>query len=179
MVLLCGASAVSAASDNAVDNLTSDMDDSFLVSNNLNAVGVDESASVAQENDDGLLGQSPINEFNELDNEILGEDSTDESASDEGYVIYVGTHNKTETGNGSYENPFSTLKLACDNVSGQDTVTVKVFNGTYYMGSHLRFNTTNLNIEGITGKVIVTYLYDSDDMVVLMMHFGGLKYIIS
>ncbi len=58
MVLLCGASAVSAASDNAVDNLTSDMDDSFLVSNNLNAVGVDESASVAQENDDGLLGQS-------------------------------------------------------------------------------------------------------------------------
>lgn len=60
MVLLCGASAVSAASDNAVDNLTSDMDDSFLVSNNLNAVGVDESASVAQENDDGLLGQSPF-----------------------------------------------------------------------------------------------------------------------
>ena len=57
-MVLCGVSAVSAASDNAVDNLTSDMDDSFLVSNNLNAVGVDESASVAQENDDGLLGQS-------------------------------------------------------------------------------------------------------------------------
>ena len=54
MVLLCGVSAISAAHDNAVDNLTSDMDDSFLVSNNLNAVGVDESASVAQENDDGL-----------------------------------------------------------------------------------------------------------------------------
>ena len=30
MVLLCGVSAISAASDNAVDNLTSDMDDSFL-----------------------------------------------------------------------------------------------------------------------------------------------------
>ena len=57
-MVLCGVSAVSAASDNAVDNLTSDMDDSFLVSNNLNAVGVDESASVAQENDDGLFGQS-------------------------------------------------------------------------------------------------------------------------
>lgn len=66
MVLLCGASAVSAASDNAVDNLTSDMDDSFLVSNNLNAVGVDESASVAQENDDGLLGQSRCEEDNYL-----------------------------------------------------------------------------------------------------------------
>ena len=48
-MVLCGVSAVSAASDNTVDNLTSDMDDSFLVSNNLNAVGVDESASVAQE----------------------------------------------------------------------------------------------------------------------------------
>ena len=58
MVLLCSASAVSAAADNAVDNLTSDMDDSFLASNNLNAVGVDESASVAQENNEGLIGQS-------------------------------------------------------------------------------------------------------------------------
>ena len=61
MVLLCGVSAISAASDNAVDNLTSDMDDSILVSNNENAVGVDESASVAQENNNGLIGQSPFN----------------------------------------------------------------------------------------------------------------------
>lgn len=57
MVLLCSVSAISAASDNAVDNLTSDMDDSILVSNNDNVVGVDDSASVAQEND-GLFGQS-------------------------------------------------------------------------------------------------------------------------
>ena len=61
MVLLCGVSAISAASDNAVDNLTSDMDDSILVSNNENAVGVDESASVAQENNNGFIGQSPFN----------------------------------------------------------------------------------------------------------------------
>ena len=89
-MVLCGVSAVSAASDNAVDNLTSDMDDSFLVSNNLNAVGVDESASVAQENDDGLFGQSLIDEN-----------------PDEGYVIYVGNSNSTVGGDGSYENPFS------------------------------------------------------------------------
>ena len=103
-----------------------------------------------------------VSEFNELDNEILEDEGTDESVLDEGYVIYVGTHNKTETGNGSYENPFSTLKLACDNVSGQDKVTVKVFNGTYYMGSHLQFNTNNLFIEGINGSVVVTYLYDKE-----------------
>jgi len=115
--------------------------------------------------DDNLDDVVSISEFNDLDNEILEDEGTDESVIDEGYVIYVGTHNKTETGNGSYENPFSTLKLACDNVSGQDKVTVKVFNGTYYMGSHLQFNTNNLFIEGINGSVVVTYLYDSDEMV--------------
>ena len=72
-------------------------------------------SSVTEIADDNQLNDNfddvvAISEFNELDNEILGEDSTD-SVLDEGYVIYVGTHNKTETGNGSYENPFSTLKL--------------------------------------------------------------------
>ena len=43
MVLLCGVSAISAAHDNAVDNLTSGMDDSIFVSNGENAVGVDNS----------------------------------------------------------------------------------------------------------------------------------------
>ena len=127
-------------------------------------------SSISEITDDNQLNDNfddviVVSEFNELDNEILGDEGTDESVLDEGYVIYVGIHNKTETGNGSYENPFSTLKLACDNVSGQDKVTVKVFNGTYYMGSYLQFNTNNLFIEGINGSVVVTYLYDSDDMV--------------
>ncbi len=104
-----------------------------------------------------------INECDELDNEILEDEGT-ENVLDEGYVIYVGSHNKTETGNGTEDNPFSTLKYACDNVSGQDIVTLKIFNGTYYLGSHLQFNTSNLNIKGINGNVIVTYLYDSDEM---------------
>ena len=103
-----------------------------------------------------------INDFSEFNNEILGSDA-DESDLDEGYVIYVGNHNKTETGNGSEDNPFSTLKYACDNVSGQEKVTVKIFNGTYYMGSYLQFNTNDLNIKGIDGTVVVTYLFDTDE----------------
>ena len=146
MVLLCGASAVSAASDNTVDNLTSDMDDSFLVSNNLNAVGVDESASVAQENDDGLFGQSQYN------NEVLSENNN--------VQIYVGHNHDDNGGNGSYENPFANLTLACQNVSGQDKVTINIFNGTYYLGSQLNFDTNNLTIKGINGEVIIKNLYN-------------------
>ena len=138
----------------------------FSSINFISAVDLNNS-SISEFTDDNPLNDFndviAINKCDELDKEILGDDGTDESALDNGYVIYVGNHNKTETGNGSEDNPFSTLKLACDNVSGQDKVTVKVFNGTYYMGSYLQFNTNNLNIEGINGKVIVTYLYDTEE----------------
>ena len=149
MVLLCGASAVSAASDNAVDNLTSDMDDSFLVSNNLNAVGVDESASVAQENDDGLLGQS-------LAEDCLSEGYIEQNfeSDDVNTVIYVGQNISNDGGNGSYENPFSTLKLACDNINAENKTVINIFNGTYLVGSELKFDTNNLIINGL-GKVII------------------------
>ena len=171
MVLLCGASAVSAAHDNAVDNLTSDMDDSFLVSNNLNAVGVDESASVAQENDDGLLGQSlnvdnviDVNSENDVYNlNNFGENNVLSSENEDSLVVYVGHNNKTETGDGSKENPFSSIKNACDYVNGneiKDAVTINIFNGTYYLGSHLKFNTNNLYVNGFNGTVTITNLYD-------------------
>ena len=154
MVLLCGASAVSAASDNAVDNLTSDMDDSFLVSNNLNAVGVDESASVAQENDDGLLGQSLSD-----DNGIIGNFEEDVSLKDSNVngstVFYVGTNKTVDGGNGSFENPYENFELVYDNVKNMDEVTINVFGGTYYLGSQLKFNTSNLHIIGINGSVII------------------------
>ena len=68
MVLLCGVSAVSAASDNAVDNLTTGMDDSISVSNGENAVGVDNenSALNAQENNNGISGQSQLDDINSI-----------------------------------------------------------------------------------------------------------------
>ena len=161
MVLLCGASAVSAAHDNAVDNLTSDMDDSFLVSNNLNAVGVDESASVAQENDDGLLGQSQIDQLTE-DNSGLSES--------ENLEIYVGQNKTDDGGDGSPENPFATFNLACDyaNTQNKSQVNLNIYNGTYYLDSHLKFNTSNLVINGI-GSPIIKNFYKEENTV---MAFG-------
>ncbi|WP_458403262.1 hypothetical protein [Methanobrevibacter sp.] len=81
-------------------------------------------------------------------------------------VIYVGHHNTTLYGNGSYENPFSNFKSACDSVNGENNVTLNIFGGTYYMGENLehqeflKFNTSNLNIIGINGTVIITYLHN-------------------
>ena len=69
-------------------------------------------------------------------------------------VIYVGQNTTEDGGNGSYKNPFSTLQFACNNVSGEDKVTVNIFNGTYYIGSHLKFDTNNLFINGL-GNVII------------------------
>ena len=82
---------------------------------------------------------------------------------DEGYVIYVGHNNKTESGEGTEDNPFSSLKIACDNVTGQEKVTIKIFNGIYALGegytdatgAQLKFNTNNLNIIGYNGTVTI------------------------
>lgn len=95
-------------------------------------------------------------ENNKLSEENIGSDSGSK-------IIYVGHNNNTEGGNGSIDNPFTTFKFACDNVSGEDNVTVYVLGGTYYLGegmisgSHtpLIFNTNNLNIVGINGTVII------------------------
>jgi|GEM_PF-2447132 len=82
-------------------------------------------------------------------------------------TIYVGHNNCTEGGNGSYDNPFTTFKAACDDVNGEDNVTIYVFGGEYKLGegmvsglttgtaSPLTFNTSNLNIIGINGSVII------------------------
>ena len=79
------------------------------------------------------------------------ETEIDEPSHDE-IEIWVGSNDND--GNGSYNNPFKNLTLACNNVSGQDKATINIYNGTYYLDSHLKFNTNNLFIRGI-GKVII------------------------
>ncbi len=99
-----------------------------------------------------LTNDEPI--FSQVDN-INGVSQPEDSRE-----IYVGQNITENGGNGSYENPFSTLDLACKNVSGEDKVTVNIFNGTYYIGSELKFNTNNLFIQGINGKVVIKNMYD-------------------
>ncbi len=81
--------------------------------------------------------------------------------------IYIGHNNNTEGGNGSKDNPFTTFKAACDDIDGEENVTIYVYGGEYKLGEGmisgltsgkscpLTFNTSNLNIIGINGSVII------------------------
>ena len=136
MVLLCGVSAISAASDNAVDNLTSEigtLDDSISVSNDENT------------------GNDILQNQRDTDNIILTNSSNENMVFDE---MYVGQNTTEDGGNGSYENPFATLKLACDNINEGDNVTLNLFNGTYLVNSLLTFKSSNLIINGL-GNVVI------------------------
>ena len=174
MVLLCGVSAISAASDDTVDNLTTGMDDSISVSNGENAVGVDNenSALNAQENNNGISGQSQLDDINSInENNQLSAQNGEILTIGTVKTIYVGHTNTTAGGDGSKDNPFTTFKAAWDNVNGEDNVTINVFGGTYYLGegflkdqnTPLKFNTNNLNIIGINGPVKITNYYWDDN----------------
>ena len=72
-------------------------------------------------------------------------------------VIYVGENKTSDGGNGTSDNPFNSFELACNNLSGENQVEINVYNGTYYLDSDLKFNTSNLFINGI-GDVIIKNL---------------------
>ncbi len=81
--------------------------------------------------------------------------STDDT---ENYVIYVGIN--VENGNGSLENPFATLELACNDISsGKNNVTINVLDGTYDIGADLTFNCSNLHIKGLGDNVVFKNKY--------------------
>ena len=106
--------------------------------------------TITQTNETNLI--EIIDENIELENtenqEMLSENN-------DSIEIYVGENKTTDGGNGSYGNPYSTLELACQNVNGENKATINIFNGTYYIGSLLKFNTRNLFINGINGDVII------------------------
>ena len=126
----------------------------------------------ATEINDTISGEI-LTQENDVLPEFMEIDNVDELSSDEKMIsdnlenqnlksedvnvtqIYVGQNISEDGGDGSYENPFSSLKLACDNVNGEGTVILNIFNGTYYIGSELVFNTNNLIINGINGDVII------------------------
>ena len=109
-----------------------------------------------------------------LHNQLVPLEFTSSSgAGESSKVIYVGQNVTADGGNGSFDNPFRTFKLACDNVNGEDNVTINVFAGTYYLGEGfpedaseselncLKFNCNNLNIIG-NGTVIIKNYHDHD-----------------
>ena len=103
--------------------------------------------------DDYYLGSNLI-----PSSDLLSEEpNTVNESYDDSLEIYVGKNVSENGGNGSYDNPFSTLNQACDyaNNNSKDKITINLFEGTYYLDSYLKFNTSNLIIQGINGNAII------------------------
>ncbi|WP_295725909.1 hypothetical protein [uncultured Methanobrevibacter sp.] len=76
-------------------------------------------------------------------------------------IIYVGSPTSGE-GNGTMENPYKSLELACNNCEGKDNVTIHIFDGKYYFNKELKFNCSNLNIVGIGNNVSINSIANTD-----------------
>lgn len=100
-------------------------------------------------------------EINDIDENVLSSDNPDilgddiQDSSENVYEIYVGSNITEDGGNGSYENPFATLDLACSDVNGKVNVKINIFDGIYYVGSNLKFNTSNLLMQSINGGNVI------------------------
>ena len=95
---------------------------------------------------------------------LLKESSNEKTSSSNEVTIHVGS-NSTIDGKGTEDDPFANLTLACANYNAgeqKDTVNVIINDGTYYLGSYLKFNTNNLNIIG-NGSVIIKNLYNDKE----------------
>ncbi|WP_305554465.1 Ig-like domain-containing protein [Methanobrevibacter sp. V74] len=93
---------------------------------------------------------------NDIDNEnILSSVNNNQKSSEEFYEVHVGQNITEDGGNGSYENPFATLDLACIDVNGKGNVKINIFDGIYYVGSNLKFNTSNLLMQSINGGNVI------------------------
>lgn len=77
------------------------------------------------------------------------------------HIIYVGQNKTNDGGNGTQDNPFGSFQIACNNLKGEENVEINVYNGTYYLNSDLKFNTTNLFVRGI-GNVTIKNLENKD-----------------
>ncbi|WP_133241912.1 Ig-like domain-containing protein [Methanobrevibacter thaueri] len=119
------------------------------------AEDMDNNTNISKQSDEVNLNE--INDKNSLevtqDTVILAEEDS--------HVIYVGQNKTADGGNGTSNNPFESFELASKNVSGEKKVEINVYNGTYYLDSDLKFNTSNLIINGI-GQVVIKNLQNKD-----------------
>ncbi|WP_292887627.1 hypothetical protein [Methanobrevibacter sp. UBA212] len=107
---------------------------------------------------ENIINQQQIVVDDKYDDSLFDEKNSQEEEvldCNDSIEIYVGMNKTSDGGNGSYNNPYATLDLACKNVNGENKATINIFNGTYYLGSLLKFNTSNLFINGINGDVII------------------------
>ena len=98
-----------------------------------------------------------LTDSNEEDTLEISQENQISSQEYNSRVIYIGQNMTTDGGNGTPGNPFNSFERACNNLSGENKVEINVYNGTYYLDSDLKFNTSNLFINGI-GEVIIKNL---------------------
>ena len=123
------------------------------------SIGFVSAADVNDTSTDMVTQSSEIDltDINEEDNLEISQENLISSQDANSRVIYVGQNKTTDGGNGTLDNPFNSFELACNNLSGEEKVEINVYNGTYYLDSDLKFNTSNLFINGI-GEVIIKNL---------------------
>ena len=118
------------------------------------------SASDVNDTTENIVTQSSeieLTNINEENNLEISQDTQLSSQENNSRVIYVGQNKTTDGGNGTSQNPFNSFEMACNNLTGEEKVEINVYNGTYYLNSNLRFNTSNLFIKGM-GEVIIKNL---------------------
>ena len=99
-----------------------------------------------------------INGYDVLESSLENQISSKE---DNSHVIYVGQNKTIDGGNGTQENPFNSFELVCNNSYGDEKIEINVYNGTYYLDSDLKFNTSNLFINGL-GQVVIKNLENKE-----------------
>ncbi|MEE0943548.1 MAG: Ig-like domain repeat protein [Methanobrevibacter sp.] len=100
------------------------------------------------------------NDLDFVEDLSVAPDKITSSGSNGSTTIYVGQSITDDGGNGTDINPYSSLEKACQNINGENEVIINVFNGTYVIGSELKFKTNNLCINGI-GDVVFKNGFDS------------------
>ena len=98
-----------------------------------------------------------LTDINEEDNLEISQENQISSQEENSRVIYVGQNKTIDGGNGTPNNPFNSFERACNNLSGEEKIEINVYNGTYYLDSDLKFNTSNLFINGM-GEVVIKNL---------------------
>lgn len=128
---------------------------SFVILGSINSTFAEDCqnvSSILSSPDEGFS----VDQFDSKLNEL-----SEDSSSEDNCVIYV-NQNNTGSGDGSLDNPFVTLDQACNKANNNyhTNVTVYIYEGNYSIGSQLNFNTDNLIIKGIGGKVTIKNLYN-------------------
>lgn len=97
----------------------------------------------------------------ECDNLEITQNNQIVSQDRDSHIIYVGQNKTNDGGNGTHDNPFGSFQIACNNLKGEENVEINVYNGTYYLNSDLKFNTSNLLINGM-GNVLIKNLENKE-----------------